>query len=151
MKGGAKESGGLRYAATFNEKILGVGCDVDVAVDLVSGEALVIASMRRTLSSEPAFRISREDLASLSSCVKTAKERAGILDNKVKGSSDHQLNCACGGATLIVSKPAGKPARFALNVGLFHREGGLEELSAKELDEAVAKLDALTARVASKM
>ena len=152
MKDNANESGGLRYAATFKEKILGVGCDVDISVDIGSKVAIVIASMTRMLSSQPAFRISRDDLAALAACVKTAKERASILDSKAEGASDHQLNCSCGGAALIIVKPfADKPARYTLSIGLFNREGTLDELTSKELDDAVEKLDTLASRITSKV
>ena len=152
MKNSENESGGLRYAATFKEKILGVGCDVDISVDIGSREAVVIASMTQMLSSQPAFRISRDDLAALASSVKTAKKRVSILDSKAEGACDHQLNYSYGGAALIIVKPfADKPARYTLSIGLFNREGTLDELTTKELDDAVEKLDTLASRVTSKV
>jgi hypothetical protein len=152
MKSGANESGGLRYAATFKEKILGAGCDIDVSVDIGSKETVVFASMTRMLSSQPVFRISRDDLAALASCVKAAKERASILDRKAEGACDHQLNYSFGGATFIIVKPkSDKPASYTLTIGLFHQEGLLEELSTTEFDQAVEKLDTLASRVKSKV
>jgi hypothetical protein len=152
MKIGANGSEGLRYATTFKEKILGVGCDVDISVDIDSKEMVVIASMTRMLSSQPAFRISRDDLAAIASCIKAAKKMASILDSKAEGACDHQLNCSIGGAAMIIVKPAAdKPARYTLHIGLFNQEGSLDELSTKELDDALEKLDALASRVRSKV
>jgi hypothetical protein len=148
--GTSKTVGGLRYATSFEIKLLGSKCDVDVVVDLASQEATAIVSMRQLLSSSPAFRATREDFAALSACIRQARERAGLLDATAEGAHAHQLNCSCGGAALIVVKPPGKPARYTLNVGLFHREGLLEELTSKDIDEAVEQVDALIARVLSK-
>ena len=148
--GNSKTVGGLRYATSFELKLLGAKCDVEVVVDLGSQEASAIVSMRRLLSPSPAFRAAREDLAALSGCIRQARENAGLLDATTEGAQAHQLNCSCGGAVLIVVKPPGKPARYTLNVGLFHREGLLEELTSKEIDEAVEQVDALIARVLSK-
>lgn len=151
MNGGAKDCEGLRYAAEFDEKILGVGCVVEVMVNITSGEASAVASMKQILSSQPGFRISKKHLVALASCVETAKQRSGVLNRQAAGSKQHQLNCTCGEATLIVVKPDDKPARYTLNIGLLHRSGELEELSTKEIDDAVAKLDELISRVSSNM
>ncbi len=147
MKGAAN---GLRYATSFEEKILGAKCSVEVVVDLSSGETSVVVSMMRFLSSDPAFRITRDDLAGLASFIKTVKSRASLLDERVEGATDHQMNCSSGGALLIVIKQTGKPARFTLSIGLFHQEGALSDLSAEEVDQAVAKLDSISAKVSKK-
>ncbi len=147
MKGAAN---GLRYAVSFEEKIFGAKCSVEVAVDLASGETSVVVSMLRFLSPEPAFRITRDDLAGLASFIRTAKSRSSLLDERVEGSMNHQMDCSIGGASLITFKPIGKPARFNLSIGLFHQEGPLNELSAEEVDQAVAKLDSISAKVSKK-
>jgi hypothetical protein len=149
--GNSKATGELRYATSFEVKLLGAKCDVEVVVDLGRQDASAIVSMRQILSSSPAFRATREDLSALSACIQKARESAGLLDATAEGAQANQLNCSCGGAVLIVVKPPGKPARYALNVGLFHREGLLEELTSKEIDEAVEQVDALIARVLSKI
>jgi len=141
---------GLRYATVFDETILGAGCDVEVVVDLSTGKGSAIISMRRMLSPNPAFSISRDDLAAIAMGVKMAKEKSDLLAQTTEGAKGHQLNFSCGGATLVIVKPEGKPTRFGLHVGLFHREGALDDLSALELEEAVRKVDALLARVISK-
>lgn len=152
MKGsGGNANEGLRYATTFEERIFGAKCNVEVIANIFSGESSIIVSMMQPLGREPAFRILRNDLAELSSCVKTARERARVLDEVAEGATDHQLNCSCGGAVLIVVKPPGKPARFTLSIGLFHQEGALANLSAQQIDEAVSRLDTLAEKVSKKI
>jgi hypothetical protein len=144
------EAGGLRYATTFRESILGVSCDIDVTANLKTGKGTTVVSMRRTLSPNPGFQISGEDLVTLLSCIKMAKAGASLLVEKPEMALDHQLNCSCGGAMLVVVKPLGKPARFALNIGLFHREGDLEDLSVEQLEVAITTLDRLKTKVLRK-
>ena len=103
-----KNTTGLKYATSFDEKILGVGCDVEVVVDLDSGEASATVAMRQFLRSGPAFRIGAKDLASIAAAVKAAKDRVGLLESLAEGALDHQLNYSSGGASLIVVHPKGK-------------------------------------------
>jgi hypothetical protein len=145
-----KHASKLNYATTFNELVLGLKCIVDVTVDIRTGEAAVVVSRQPRFVSTPSFRISLDDLKSLSESIRSAEERAKLLDDPINGATDHQLNCTCGWATLIVVKPPGSPARFTLTIGHFHREGPLTELSSREIDESIAKLEAILTSVLKK-
>lgn len=150
QNGSARAATGLRYATSFEAKLLGAKCDIEIVVDLSSQEASASVSMRQLLSPSPAFKATRDDFAALSSCIREARESAKLLDETAEGAQAHQLNCSCGGAVLIVVKPTGKPTRYTLNVGLFHREGLLEELTSDEIDEVIKQVDILIARVLAK-
>ena len=141
----------LNYATTFNELILGLQCLVDVSVDIHTGEAAVVVSRTPRFVSTPTFRISLDDLKSLSESIRRAQERAQLLDDPLNGATEHQLNCTCGWANLIVVKPPGSPARFTLSIGHFNREGPLAELSSKEIDESIVKLEAILGSVLKKV
>lgn len=137
----------LNYATTFEQKLLGYKCDVEVVVNLASGEASVVAGMRQALRSSPACYLSLDTLEGLASCIRDVKKSSRLLDSLIDDATDHQLNCSFGGGTLIVVKPPSKSARFTLTIGLFHREGPVEELSSKEIDDAISLLDGLRKRV----
>ena len=141
----------LNYATTFEEKLLGVKCEVEVVVDLSSGASSVTAGMRQALRSTPACYLSIDTLELLVNGIKLAHKSAKLLDSLADAATDHQLNLSVGGATLIIVKPPGKPARFTLSIGLYHREGKLEELSAKEVEAAIQSLSALRKRVLAKV
>lgn len=142
---------GLKYATTFDEKILGVGCDVDVVVDLGTGAASATIAMRQFLRSSPAFRIAARDLEAIAEAVKTAKASIKLLDSLADGALDHQLNFSVGGASLIVVHPKGKSARYVLTVGMFNAEGDIAEISSEEIDAAVKRISELTKQVSSKV
>jgi hypothetical protein len=146
-----KNATGLKYATSFDEKILGVGCDVEVVVDLDSGEASATVAMRQFLRSSPAFRIGAKDLASIAAAVKVAKDRVGLLESLAEGALDHQLNYSSGGASLIVVHPKGKSARFVLTIGMFNQEGGIDSLSSAEIDAAVKRVEELKALARAKV
>ncbi len=142
---------GLKYATSFDEKLLGVGCDVEVVVDIESGTAQAFVEMRSFLRSTPAFRITLEDLNSVSAAIKSARSNAKLLESLPGEATDHQLNFFGGGATLIVVQPKGKSARFTLSIGSFSREGDLDTLTDKEIAETVAKVESLKAKVIAKV
>lgn len=144
-------NGELTYATTFTEKILGVQCEVDISIPLNFNEPSIVVVMKRMLSANTVLSISRQDLARLSVCMKLAQARVDLLDKLVEDANDHQLNFSLSGASLIIAKPPKKPARFALDIGLFHREGPLTELSPDEIDNAVMALDKLAKRVITKL
>lgn len=145
-----KNATGLKYATSFDEKILGVGCDVEVVIDVDSKEVSATVAMRQFLSSSPAFRIGAKDLASIAAAVKAAKDRIGLLESLAEGALDHQLNYSSGGASLIVVHPKGKSARFVLTIGMFNQEGVVDSLSSAEIDAAVKRVDELKALALAK-
>jgi hypothetical protein len=147
----SKQVVSLNYATKFEQKLLGHKCDVEVVVNLASGQASVVAGMRQALRSSPACYLSLETLEGLAKCVRDVKKNSRLLDSLIDDATDHQLNCSFGGATLIVVKPPGKSARFTLTIGLFHREGAIEELSTKEIDDAVSLLEGLCKRVLARV
>lgn len=51
---------GIKYATSFDEKLLGVGCEV--VVDIESSVAQACVEMRSFLRSTPAIRITLENL-----------------------------------------------------------------------------------------
>ncbi len=142
--------GGLKYATSFEEKLLGVRCDVDVIVDLSTGDASAVVAMRQMLSPSPAFRITLADLATVAEVIKTVPTQSKLLESLVDGATDHQLNFSHKGCTLTIVKPKGRPARYVLGIGLFNREGDLAELSASELTSAIEKLEQLKEKTRSK-
>jgi hypothetical protein len=142
---------GMKYATSFDEKLLGAGCDVEVVVDLESGVAQACLEMRSFLRSTPAFRITLEDMQSVSAAIKSARTNAKLLESLVGDATAHQLNYSAGGATLIVVHPKGKNARFTLSIGSFAREGELDALTDKEIADAVAKVESLKAKVVAKV
>lgn len=147
----SRQQSSLNYATTFEQKLLGHKCDIEVVVDLSTGEASVVAGMRQALRSSPACHISLDTLERLAACIRDVGKNSRLLDRLVDEATDHQLNCSFGGGTLIVVKPPGKSARFTLTIGLFHREGSIEELSAKEVDDAISALDGLRKRVLTRV
>lgn len=142
---------GLKYATVFDERLFGVGCDVDVVVDVESGEASATVAMRQFMRSSPAFWITGEQLVAIAEVVKSVRSRAWLLDETVEGAQDHQLNFSCGGAKLIVVHPKGKPTRFVLTIGLFNKDGELDELSGEEIDAAVKRIEELKAKTVAKV
>lgn len=146
-----KAGRGLKYATSFDEKILGIGCDVDVTVDVETGEASATIAMRQFLRSSPAFKISADELSAIGDVVKKARASLPLLEDFIDGSQDHQLNYSSGGASLIIVHPKGKPARFVLNIGMFNKEGVMDELSSEEIDAAVKRVGELTAMVKAKL
>ena len=145
------ESVGLKYATSYEEKLLGRGCDVEVTVDVETGAATAIVAMRELLRHIPAFRISVEDLAAIASIVKTTHARARLLDDLIDGAKTHQLNYSRGGATLIVVHPKGKAARFVLTIGSFNREGDLDKLSDHEISSTVRRVEELKDKTRAKV
>jgi len=147
----SKSKIGLQYATTFDVKILGMGCDVEVVVDIESGTSKSTISMRAFMRSMPAFRISLDDLSAIVDAIKTALVKANLLQHLMDGATDHQLNFMAGGASLVVVHPKEKKARYVLSIGSFTREGELEKLSDKEVAEAVEVVERLVARVRAKV
>ena len=132
-------------------KLLGVGCDVEIVVDIESGDATAIVAMRSFLRSTPAFRISLEDLAAVANGVRLAHTRAKLLEQMVDGATDHQLNFSVAGSSLIIVHPKDKNARFVLTIGSFAREGDLDKLTDKEIAESVKAVEELKAKVQKKV
>lgn len=147
----SEDTSGARYATSFKEQLFGGKCDVEVVVDLTSRRATSVLSMSQFLSSRPVFVITLENLKLLLRAVQDIKSHAGLLGTLLPGATDHQLNCSTSGATVIVVHPPGKPARFTLSVGTFHREGVLEELDVREIEEAISKIEALEKLVLEKL
>ena len=147
--GGA--ASGPKYATSFRENLLGGACDVEVVVNIETKEASATLAMRQLLSSNPAFLISRDDLVAISQNIGMIQSKSPLLDSLIDGALHHQLNYSRKSAVLIVVHPKDRPARFTLSIGLFHQEGPLSELSSKEIDDAVSRLDTLTAAVVAKV
>jgi hypothetical protein len=164
----ADATSSLKYATKFEERILGVECDVEVCADLSLESATVIAAMRQPLRSTPSCHISIEGLEELRASIHEAHVRAQLLEDLVDGARDHQLNCSCSIARLVVVKPRreekfwerfwpspessrGRPPRFVLTIGEFHREGPLDQLSTSDVDAAIGIMDALRTRVLAKI
>jgi len=147
----SESSPGAKYAASFKEQLFGVKCDVEVVADLASGQIASILAMPQYISSRPAFVISLDSLKLFERSIKDTKSRAPLLDHQLPGASDHQLNCSVGAATVIIVKPAEKPTRFSLSIGLFHRSGLLEELDISEIENAISRIELLEKRVLEKV
>lgn len=145
------QAGTLKYATSFDEKLLGVGCNVEVVVDIESGDAISTIEMRSFLRSAPAFRISLADLNSVLTAIKASKSNVKLLESMVDDAQDHQLNYACGGASLIVVQPIGKNARAVLTIGAFSREADLAQLSDKEVADAIARVETLQSKTVTKV
>lgn len=147
----ADGSSGSRYATSFKEQLFGGKCEVEIVVDLSTRAASSVLSMTSFLSTRPTFSISLENLKQLARGVSELKNNAKILSALIEGATDHQLNCTAGGATAIVVQPPGKPARFTLTIGAFHREGQLDELDTRDVDEAIKRIESLQGRVVQKV
>ncbi|MGE0386072.1 MAG: hypothetical protein AB7Q97_15190 [Gammaproteobacteria bacterium] len=145
------DASGARYAVAFRERLFGVNCDVEVTVDLHTRAAKATLAMRQMFGARPAFTIGRDDLAALSENLQHLKARAALLQALPEGGVDQQLIFSRGGADLILFQPPGRPARFNLSIGLFHRQGTLDELSAGEIDEALGRLDRRIAEVKARV
>jgi len=142
---------GSRYVASFKEQLFGGQCEVEVVVDLSTRSVSSILSMSSFLNSRPTFSISLEHLKQLARGVADVKNNAKLLNTLVDGATDHQLNCTVAGATAIVVQPLGKPRRFTLTIGAFHREGPLEEFETHDIDAAIQRIEALQGRVVQKV
>jgi len=146
-----KSGRGLQYATSFDEKLFGVGCDVEIVVDTESGDVQAVVAMRSFLRSTPAFRISVVDLIGIAKAIESATSRAKLLEQLIDDATDHQLNYSVGGAMLVVVHPKGKKARYTLHIGAFHREGEVDKLSASDITEALNKVEELTKKVRNKV
>jgi hypothetical protein len=146
-----KVKAGLQYATTFDVKLLGVGCDVEVVVDIESGSSTAMISMRAFMRSIPAFRISLASLTAIVEAIKVAHAKANLLQHLLDGANDHQLNFSAGGASLVVVHPKEKKMRFVLSIGSFTREGELDKLSAEEVTEAVEIVQKLVGKTREKV
>ncbi|MBX3647315.1 MAG: hypothetical protein KF766_06550 [Rhodocyclaceae bacterium] len=146
-----KNDNGVNYVASFKDKFFGVGCTIEVVVDMSTMDSTARLAMKQMLSSNPAFSISLEDLKAISACIRSVQNYAPLLDTLVEGAIDQQLYFVRNGAMLIVVHPKGQSARFTLSIGLFQREGTLQELSSNEIDEVVTKIDAIMAKVVAKI
>jgi len=142
---------GVMYETCFDEKLLGIGCNVKIIIDINSGNAETYVEMRSFLRSTPDFRITLEDLKSISEAIKNVKRHANLLEDPVAEARTHKLNYSCGGAILIVVHPKEKVARFTLSIGYFSREGALDALPDKEILDAVAKIEKLKSAVMAKL
>lgn len=142
---------GLKYAATFEEKLLGTKCDVDVVVDVRSGESTANIAMRAMLRSQPACRISIEALEELLVILRSTKSNALLLEARPEGAQDHQLNWSSGAASLIIVQPGGKKPRYVLTIGTFNGEGDLSQLSDQEVADAISRVNALRKTVGDKV
>jgi len=142
---------GVMYETCFDEKLLGIRCNVKIIIDINSGDAEAYVEMRSFLRSTPDFRITLEDLKSISEAIKNVKGNANLLEHPVAGATTNKLNYSCGGAILIVVHPKEKVARFTLSIGYFSREGALEALPDKEILDAVAKIEKLKSAVMAKL
>jgi hypothetical protein len=141
----------LKYATTFDEKLFGAGCDVDVVVNLVTGDTIATVSMRPFFRSSPVFQISLANLTAISEAVSAAKAHSNLLETLVEGAGDHQLQYQHGGASLTVVKPPKKTASAVLSIGSFTRESDLSELSVEELTKAITTCDRLIGLVKAKV
>ena len=141
----------LRYATTFDEKLLGVGCDVDIVVNLDTGEALSWVSMRPFLRSSPAFRISLDNLKAIRDAVNSAKSNAKLLESMADGAVDHQLQYHYGGASLTVVQRPLKAAKAVLTIGSFNLESDLGKLSIEDLNDAIATCESKMVKVIAKI
>jgi hypothetical protein len=145
------DTGGARYATSFDLRAFGAKCVVEVIADLATRRCGSTLSMTQALSSRPAFSISLENLRHFVAGVHEINRSGALLGAMVEGAIEHQLNLSFAGATLIVVQPAGKGLRFSLRVGLFHREGSLDSVPFKELEAVIKDMESLEARVVEKL
>jgi hypothetical protein len=143
--------GGLQYSTTFDAKLFGVRCDVEVVVDVTSGQTKATIAMRQLLRSMHAFRMPFEVLLKLADVVQSAHSKVSLLESQMDGAIDHKLNFEVNGASLIVVHPKGRSARFVLCIGEYVREGALDDLSAADIQEAIKLVTDLTAKVRTKV
>lgn len=141
----------VRYATSCKDRLFGAKCEIEVVVELSTLDGTVVLLMSQLLGSGPAFSISIDDLKALSISIKAFHKHAPLLETLSPGATDHQLNWTRGCASIIVVHPKGKPPRYSLSIGPYHQEGDLSELNAKEVDEAVERLDAFRSRVTDKI
>lgn len=137
----------LRYVASFEEKLLGSTCDVEVIVDLKTGQSTARIKMRELLRSMPACEFSIESLEELVEAISTASKSAKLLDDPPEGADDHQMNWSSGAASLVAVKPRKKKARFVLNIGRFNHEGELDQINSRQLVDALSRIQTLRKRV----
>jgi hypothetical protein len=141
----------LKYAASFEEKLFGTTCDVEVVSDLVSGKVTATIAMRQILRSIPACRIGIEELEELLAAMKTAVARASLLAAQPVRALDHQLNWSSGVASLIVVHPPKKNPRYVLTIGSFNLEGDLSQMTFQEVANAIERVNALCKSVSEKV
>lgn len=141
----------LDYVVAFEQRLLGARCRVEVSVALDGGATKVEIAMMRSYSPEPSFVMTRDDLAALAAAIDQARDRSGLLGLEWPQALAQQFRFESGGTSLAVFKAPGKPARFALSIGLFSQEGELSELSSGAVDQALAAVDALARSVAERV
>lgn len=147
----ADDGSGARYSTSFKEVLFGGRCEVEVTVDISTHAATSFLSMASLLGGRGSHSISLEDLKRFARTVSSMRSNAELLRTLVEDASDHQLNSSVAGATIIVVRPPGKPARFTFSIGALHREGVLEELDTQDLDEAIRRIESLQDRVVQKV
>lgn len=141
----------LKYATTFDEKLLGAGCDVDVVVDIETGDAVATVAMRPFLRSSPVFQISLDNLRSIHAAVVSAKTNANLLEKMADGAGDHQLQYEHAGAALTVIKLPKKEAKAVLTIGSFTQESELSKLSVDEIEKAISTCERLMSKAQAKV
>lgn len=143
------------YSVSFESRLFGGRCIVEVTVDLNTGQASSVLSMPSLLSAQPVFAISLEDLKAFAEGVQQLKARSRVLASLPNGAQDAWLKCLVGNATAVVFQPEGKPDQFTMNIGAYHRHGDLGTLDLAEIHTAIEKLTsfekAALARVGSSL
>jgi hypothetical protein len=142
---------GTRFAASFREQLLDAAWDIEIVVDLDTKSAYTNISFSGILSTHPVVSMSLDSLKQLSRALSAIKANAWLLESSIDGAKNQKLDCAIAGASAVLMRPEGKPARFTLSIGPFHREGTLDSLPTNEINEAINKVESLQRRVVEKI
>lgn len=140
----------MKFEATFDQKVLGVACDITVSVDVNSGEVESIITMRSMLRAMPAFQIKLSELAAIAEEIQIACDRAKLLD-LFEDADDKRLVFRAGGAMLTVFQNKANAPYFVLSIGSYNREGKLADLNNQDLQAAVTSIMALQNTVQAKV
>ncbi len=133
----------MKYSTTFREQILDRRFDVVVDLDVETREVTTVLSTHHSFAAQAAISISLSNVKKFLSEISEIKRHAHLLDSRSDAESNQKLSCTVGSASITVVHPSDGPPRFAMSIGLFHREGLLDNLALGELDDAVRKADAL--------
>jgi hypothetical protein len=136
-----------QFVVTFEERLFGGKCVIEVAIDLSTLTALSTLSMTSMFSERPVFTMPRADFNMFVAAIRRLQATAKKLSPAPEGSIASQLNCTVNAATAVIFQAEGKPVRYTLNIGNFSKAGELTEMDLGEIEEAIRKMDELEGRV----
>lgn len=132
----------VNYVAAFDARVLDERCVVEVSVPLgtTAGPANVTARFKGMVAKSHGG-VTLEQLRALRGTLEVMQRSVTLLTHLPPKAHDHQLSWQVGNAVVILVMPRGKPARFTVTVGPWHREGNADDMPLEALGDAIEALE----------